>query len=104
MDIHEMLQFLEDIMSYMYSLLPYHTLGLVVYFHHTGTAIQDRILFVIEVMAWLMCYAEMLVLTIKDHLYFERYQNRFSNPRNQCIAHLSDADVEDMTGFSNQHL
>ena len=106
MDIHEMLQFLEGIMSCMCLLLLY-TLGHVVYLHHTGAAIQDKILFVIKVMAWLMCYAEMLVLTIKDHLYFEQFpQNRFGNPRNnQSIADLSDADVEeDMFGFSNQYV
>jgi hypothetical protein len=73
----------------MYSLLPY-TLGLVAYLRRTGAAIQDKILFVIEAMAWLMCYAEMLILTIKDHLYFERFQNRFSDPRNQSIAYLSE--------------
>jgi hypothetical protein len=47
MDMHDMLQILEDIISYMFSLLPY-TLGLVAYLRRTGAAIQDKILFVIE--------------------------------------------------------
>ena len=38
MDMNKMLQILEDIMSYMYSLLPY-TLGLVAYLRRTGAAI-----------------------------------------------------------------
>jgi hypothetical protein len=103
MDMHEMLQVLEDIMSYMLSLLPY-TLGLVAYLRRTGAAIQGKILSVIEAMAWLMCYAEMLILTIKDHLYFERFQNRFTDEKNRSIADLSETDADDMTGFSIQHL
>jgi hypothetical protein len=49
MDMHEMLQILEDITSYMFSLLPY-TLGLVAYLRRTDAAIQalqDKILLVI---------------------------------------------------------
>jgi hypothetical protein len=87
MDMNEMLQILEDIMSYMYSLLPY-TLGLVAYLRRTGAAIQDKILFVIEAMAWLMCYAEMLILTIKDHLYFERFRNSHGHDEQHCRCHL----------------
>jgi hypothetical protein len=103
MDMDEMLQILEDITSYMFSLLAY-TLGLVAYLHCTGAAIQDKILLVIEAMAWLMCYAEMLILTIKDHLYFERFENHFRDPTNQCIDDLLDTDADDMTGFSHPYL
>lgn len=103
MDMNEMLQILEDITSYMFSLLPY-TLGLVAYLRRTGAAIQDKVLLVIEAMAWLICYAEMLILTIKDHLYFERFENHFRDPTNRCIDDLSDTDADDMTGFSHANL
>jgi hypothetical protein len=78
-DMDKMLQILEDITSYIFSLLAY-TLGLVAYLHRTGAAIQDKILLVIEAMAWLVCYSEMLILTIKDHLYFKRFGNHFRDP------------------------
>jgi hypothetical protein len=41
MDMNEMLQILEDITSYVFSLLPY-TLGLVAYLRRTGAAIQKQ--------------------------------------------------------------
>ena len=78
-DMDKMLQILEDITSYIFLLLAY-TLGLVAYLRRTGAAIQDKILLVIEAMAWLVCYSEMLILTIKDHLDFERFGNHFRDP------------------------
>jgi hypothetical protein len=48
----------------------------VAYLRRTGAAIQGKILSVIEAMAWLMCYAEMLIvrsmLRCMDPTYTEK--------------------------------
>jgi hypothetical protein len=88
----------------MYSLVPY-TFSLIAYLRRTGAPIRDKILFVIQGMAWLICHVEMLILTVKDHLYFERLRSRFSDPVCRTIsALLDDRDADSMTGFNRQHL
>jgi hypothetical protein len=46
----------------------------------------------------------MLILTIKDLLYFERFTNHFRDPTNRRIDDLSETDADDMSGFSIHHL
>jgi hypothetical protein len=88
----------------MYLLVPY-TVSLIAYLRRTGEQIQDKILFVVEVMTWLVCHAEMLIITVRDHLYFERLGNRFRDPVHRTIsAILGDRDADSMTGFNRQHL
>jgi hypothetical protein len=94
MDMHEMLQILEDIMSYMLSLLPY-TLGLVAYLRRTGAAIQGKILSVIEAMAWLMCYAEMLIV----RSMLRRMDPTYTEKEVQSILNALDLDERGSVQF-----
>jgi hypothetical protein len=104
LDMNEMLEVIQDIVSYMYSLVPY-AFSLIAYLRRTGAPIRDKILFVIQTMVWLVCHAEMLILTVRDHLHFERFRSRLSDPVYRTISALSgDRDADSMTGFNRQHL
>jgi hypothetical protein len=79
---------------------------LLYYFRRTGAQVQDKILFLSQAMAWLMCHAEMLLLTVKDHLYFQRLRNRLRDPTYRTISALlgDTRDADDITGFNREHL
>lgn len=63
LDMNDMLEIIQDILSYMYSLVP-DTLSLIVYLRRTGSPIRDKILFVIQAMVWLICHVRMCLAGI----------------------------------------
>jgi hypothetical protein len=56
------------------------------------------------IISWMMCYAELTILTIEDHIYFVRRRNRFMPVRRQMIASLDQNEAENLTGFMKAQL